>query len=208
MPVYPIPNNPLIIKTALIFQRDTRTLVNVLHWFRAAGWDLSQMLSQCIALKNWVDTYLKPCIPPQTSLVQVQARKYDPAAPLAQDYSVSPVILGTRGTVSEAANVTSTLSWRTGLAGKAYRGRIYVPGLSEADVQQNDQLSSALVALLTTAAVQLVTGVGVPNSSVPVVFHRPLPAPKPLDNTYTPINSYVIENIVDSQRKRLPLRGR
>lgn len=208
MPIYPVPNNPLIVKTALIFQRDTRTMVNVLHWWRAAGWDLSQMLSQAIALKNWVDTYYRAVFPPQTSLVQVQVRKYDPAAPLAQDYAVSPVLLGTRGTVSEAANVTSTLSLRSGLAGRAYRGRIYVPGLSESDVAQNDQLASSLVSLLTTAAVQLVTSVGTFNGSQPVVFHRPLPVPKPLDNTFTPINSYVIENIVDSQRKRLPLRGR
>ena len=208
MPVYPVPNNPLVVKTAMIFQRDTRTLVNVLHWLRAAGWTTTEMVNIAIAIKNWWDTYYKLAVPPQTSLTQIQVRKYDPAAPLAVDYAVSPAILGTRGTVSEAANVTSTMSLRSGLAGRAYRGRIYVPGLAEADVTQSDQLASGETALLATAANQLITAVGTPQSAVPAIFHRPLPVSKPLDNLATPITTWVIENIVDSQRKRLPLRGR
>lgn len=182
--------------------------MNVLHFTKPTPWTIAEMGTLGTNLKNWWDTYLKVCIPPQTSLTQIQLRKYDPAAPFAVDVPVSPAILGTRGTVSEAANATSTISLRTGLAGRAYRGRIYIPGLSETDVQQNDQLSSALTALLATAAFQLLVA-GTPGlSSFPGVFHRPLPVSKPLDNLITAFTGYVIENIVDSQRKRLPGRGR
>lgn len=208
MPVYPVPNNPLVVRAAMIYQRDVRTLVNVLHFAKAATWTLAEMTTLANALKTWWDTYYKLAIPPQISLTQVQVRLYDPSNPLAQDLAVSPAIIGTRGTVSEAANATSTISLRTGRAGRAYRGRIYIPGLSEADVQQNDQLASALTSILATAAFQLLTA-GVPSlSAFPVIFHRPLPVGKPLDNLFQAVTGFVIENIVDSQRKRLPGRGR
>lgn len=194
-----VPNQPFICRATMVYTRDTRTYVNVIHLFKAAGWTLPAMQQATIDLRDWWINQLRASIPPQIALVQVQIRLYDPANPLAYDLSVTPSP-GTRGTNAEAGNVTLTISWRTGLAGRKFRGRIYIPGLNEGDVSQTDLVSSVITAALSVAAQALYTG-ALSAGVVPAVFHR-------VGATYTPVNSHVVEAIVDSQRRRLPARGR
>jgi hypothetical protein len=130
----------------------------------------------------------------------VQIRLYDPANPLAYDLAVSPPSPGTSAGQSIPANATLTMSWRTGRAGRKERGRNYIPGLPFTAVNANDTVTSVFLSALATAAGQFVSGVW-SNGVVPAIFHR-------FDHSYTPVNSYVLENVVDSQRRRLPGRGR
>jgi hypothetical protein len=137
----------------------------------------------------------------------LQLRVYNPALPLALDLPIVPAEAGTRIGVPEAGNVTVTMSERTGLAGRAFRGRMYVPGISENDSLANDTISSVLAGLLSTAMQNLITTLfSAPEEMA--IFHRPHIPPHPLDNLTTFVTSYVIENILDSQRRRLPGRGR
>ena len=205
---YPPPDNPAVCKVTMVFQRDTRQFVNTFHVASPiAPWTLANMTALGNAAIAWWNSLYKGGIPAEVSLVQVQVRKYDPAFPLAVDLPVSPGVPGTRTGVASPANASTTLSMRTGLAGKAYRGRMYIPSVSIADRTLDDRIISTLVSALASIANAFIntafTGIG-----FPVVFHKPLLTPKPLDNTYSAITQYVIENILDSQRRRLPNRGR
>jgi hypothetical protein len=84
---------------------------------------------------------------------------------------------------------------------------MYIPGINESSATVDDRISSVLVSLLATAATQLINTALFTGGPL-VVFHKPLLIPKPLDNAATAIISYIIENIIDSQRRRLPARGR
>lgn len=194
-----VPNQPFIVRASMIYTRDTRTYVNVIHLFKAAGWTLPNMQQAALDMRDWWINLYRVGVPSQVNLVQVQMRLYDPANPLAYDLGVAPSP-GTRVGAAESGNVTMTISWRTGLAGRKFRGRIYVPALSEQDVSTNDVVSSVVTAVFSAAALALYTG-QLTNGVVPAVFHR-------ATATYTPVNSHVIDAIVDSQRRRLPGRGR
>lgn len=207
MPHYPPPNNPLVCKAALIFQRDTRNLVNTLHFTRSPSWNLAQMTTLANDLKAWWNTIYRTGVPPAVLLSQVQVRLLDPGNPLAVDLPVIPAIPGTRAGNPDAGNVTVTLSERTGLAGRAHRGRIYAPSLTEADVGDTDLLSSVAVTQFSNAIANLIFGFST-NGATPVIFHRPQLIPHPLDNTFDIVTTWVLENIIDSQRRRLPGRGR
>lgn len=207
MATYPVPNNPLVCKVAMIFAHDTRQVVNTFHVARATGWDITSMNALAVAVKNWWDTLYKLAVPASVALTQVQVRQYNPLAPLAFDFPVSPTIPGTRGFTQEAGNVSLTMSERSGLAGRAFRGRIFSVGVGEGDVSTDDRASSALVVLLGNAIANLIFG-SLPAGDILSIFHRPGPVPRPRDNTYTPVQTYVMENIIDSQRRRLPGRGR
>lgn len=207
MPVYPIPDNPQVCKVAMVFQRDSRFFVNTFHVARPAStWTLALMGDLALAANNWWAIYYKLTQPAQIALVQVQVRLYNPANPLAVDYPVTPPVVGLRAGTPEAANATLTMSWRTGLAGRAFRGRMYVPALVEADVSVTDTVGSVVIAAFAVAADAFVHTSF--TASPPVIFHRPGLVPRPRDNTYTPVTTYVMENVVDSQRRRLPGRGR
>lgn len=204
---WPHPNNPRVLKVTLVFKRDTRTLLNVFHVSRPIAWDNAAIIAFSAIVQNWFNANYKGVIPSDIALSQMQFRKQDPADPLAYDVNLSPALAGTRGAPTEAANATVTMSARTGFAGRAYRGRMYVPGLIEGDVTADDRISSALAVGLANAANQLIA-VLITWGVNWCIFHRPGLVPKPLDNTFTNVTSYVIENILDSQRRRLPSRGR
>lgn len=207
LPHYPPPNNPQVVKAALIFARDTRELVNTMHFSRLAGWDVARMTQLARDLVTWWNSLYSQAVPNNIALTQVQVRLYDPANPLAVDLPVSPPTVGRRTGASEAGNVSLTMSERTGLAGRAHRGRIYIPAVGEVDVPSSDIASSALVTLLGTAIANLIFGFTT-SEGVLGIFHRPQLLPHPLDNKIDNVTSYVIEDIIDSQRRRLPGRGR
>src|SRR5690242_4824593 len=156
---YPPPNNPDVVKVALLFSRDTRTLVNTFHVEKAGGWSLADLNNLATVVLNWYNTFYKIVVPAAVALTGMSFRVYNPTVPLALDVPVSPPSAGTRTGTAEAGNATSTLSLRTGLAGKAHRGRMYVPALPEPDVSQTDQLASALTTGFATAASNLISAI-------------------------------------------------
>jgi len=196
----PAPNNPLVCRVSIIGSRDTREIVNTFHVANNTPWTLTQMAQLATDTQNWINTSLKGMVPPQYSFNQISVRQYDPVTPQAYDLSISPPIVGTRGAVAEAGNVTVTMSLRTGLAGRKFRGRMYTPGIDESDVNTNDTIKSGLVAGLAAATQAFLTYLFT-GTRAPVIFHKS-------SNTFTQIIGYAIENILDSQRRRLPGRGR
>jgi hypothetical protein len=195
-----IPNQPFIAHVTMVFSRDSRIFENTFHLFKAAGWTLTTLMQAAVDTVSWWNLYYKFCCGNGVALTTVQIRLYDPANPLAFDQPVSPPVAGNQAATMEAANATLTFSWRTGRAGRKERGRIYLVGLTEPSVNTNDTVTSAQLAQMATAAAQFVSIIW-SNGVVPAIFHR-------ATATYTPINSYVLENVVDSQRRRLPGRGR
>jgi hypothetical protein len=194
------PNNPRVARVAMIMQRDTRQVVNTFHVQKTAAWTAGDLSSLALAVKVWWTTYYKPMIPSQYALTQIQVRVYDPVAPLAYDLNVSPPEAGTRGTTPEAGNVTLSMSTRTGYAGRKFRGRMYLAGIGTGDISVTDTVVSALSTLAANAIATLIAS-ALPAGMALTLFHR-------FTNTFTDITAYVIENVVDSQRRRLPGRGR
>jgi hypothetical protein len=195
------PNNFRIARASFIMQRDTRQIVNTVHFYRSAGWTIADLVTLGAALQTWWDTYYKVMVPNVYTLVNIHMQVYDPTgSPYVVDRPVSPPIAGTRPGTAEPGNASLSLSLRAGLAGRAYRGRIYLAGLSENDVFVNDTVVSTLSTLAATAVTALI-GSALPPGTAAVIFHRN-------DNLFSSIIAGVIENIVDSQRRRLPGRGR
>lgn len=205
MPPLP-PDNPEVCKVSLIMTQDTRTFVNTFHVDKVTEWTLPEMITLAGEVRDWYVNFYRAAVPSQVSLLQVQVRKYDPIAPLAYDLNVSPPSPGIRGGSPTPRNASVTTSWRTGLAGRRFRGRIYLPGVNEPDAGDDDRISSALVNLLVSAAAELI--LGALTQGVLTVFHPPKDPPTPYDNTSTDVLTAVVENIIDSQRRRLPGRGR
>lgn len=194
------PNNPDVVRVTIFGQRDTRQVLNTFHVRNTLGWSLSAMASLAADVQTWINGQYKTIVPATYNWYLISVRQYSLTTPLAYDLSISPVIVGTRGGNAEAGNVTSTMSLRTGYAGRKYRGRMYVAGISEADVTNADLLISGYVSTLAVITQALLTAMNVGTRAL-CIFHK-------LTNTYTDVNGYAIENIVDSQRRRLPGRGR
>lgn len=196
----PPPNNPNVAKVSLVFTHDTRTFVNTYHVANTVEWESAEMETLADIFEDWWNAEGNDRVTIATALRQIQVRKLSIAEPLALDRDINPPVPGQVGGEPLPGNVSVTQSWRTGLAGKKYRGRTYVPGLGEAQVDATDRISGADVVGLGNAAMNLIIDIAAAGFGL-AIFHR-------ADNSFTPIISAVIEAIVDSQRRRLPARGR
>lgn len=202
----PPPNNPLVAKVIMTFASDTRIFQNVFHVSNVTAWTAINLAQLATDFISWWNGFYKTRMSSDIALTLVQTRRLDPSLPLGVDQPVIPPSPGGAANVSVPSNATSTISWRTGLAGRRFRGRTYVPGITVPDVNANDSITSALVNQLLSAGVALITSSL--SAGKLTVFHAPDTVPTPFDNTFTDVTTAVIENLLDSQKRRLPGRGR
>jgi len=195
----PPPDNPLVARVAMLFGRDSRTFVNVFHVLSPVPWDIAGMTALAALFADWWNDDYRQYSSGEIALEQVQVRKLDPDEPLAYDLNVSPPNPGLGATAPDTGATTQTMSWRTGLAGRKFRGRNYAVGLMEADVANDDSVTSVRTATLAAAAGSLLSRLIISGVQL-AIFHK-------IDNTATAVLTTVVENLVDSQRRRLANRG-
>lgn len=196
----PAPNDPAVVRVAMLFARDTRTFVNTFHVTKVGTWLITDMSNLAQLFLDWWNNNYKALAWTGVTLTQIQVRLYDPSNPLAYDLTPVTPVPGTVGSAPDPASATLSVSWRTGLAGRKYRGRFYTVGMVEAQSQDNDTVTSGYVTQAGTAAATLISNLAAVSRAL-VVFHR-------LTNTHTTILSTIVENLVDAQRRRLAGRGR
>lgn len=101
---------------------------------------------------------------------------------------------------------TITASWRTGQAGRSYRGRTYHVGLTEQQVVANAVDSGSRTALQSAYA-QLIIDANV-NDTPLVVASRVSGGVPRVVGVATKVLTVVVDEYIDSQRRRLTGRGR
>lgn len=123
-----------------------------------------------------------------------------------QTYDITLNPLGAVNTEAVPNNVTFCVTHRTQSRGRSFRGRSYVVGLAEGNVL-NSRLGPIAVAGIVAAFEDLraaVQGDGLPM----VVVSRVANGVPRTTGVATPITECVsVDNVVDSQRRRLPGRG-
>ncbi len=196
----PPPNNPSVARVALETIRDSRHFVNTFHIARIDNAAIS--VSDLDTITNlfadwWLNTYRLTC---KNIIVgeRVVATKLDPVAPIQDPLArAAPgsYVLG----APTSAEVTAAISWRTGLAGRKFRGRFYHFGLPTDTFSTLDTMVGAYMTQLTQIGTTLLADLAAANLKA-VIFHR-------ISNTYTPIVGLVVDQLVDSMRTRLAGRG-
>lgn len=117
----------------------------------------------------------------------------------------------TGGIATEQApnNVAAVVTFDTGQAGKSSHGRNYIPGVPNANITVNT-IDSAFITAITDAYKQLLPGgLADPAPYFWSVLSRQSGGVVAAQATAVPVaNVYFTDNIVDSQRRRLPGRGK
>lgn len=198
------PNNPMVAKVSLVGNRDTREWVNTFHVAKSSNYVQADLLPLAQLFYNWWHTNYRLAVSPDCFLNQIQVRVLNPALPLALDYSTGLPEAGAyvpgSGDTIEPGNVTAAMSLRTGLAGRSQRGRFYVPSWHKDQVTSDDRMNSSWVTTYVSILAQLLaTFLTQPYQLA--IFHK-------ATNLFTLVTSFVVDAVLDSQRRRLPGRGR
>lgn len=157
---------------------------------------------------TWMSTQYAPILNVAWSGRKVTGRALDFSFGFVAEVDLSSAAGGTSG---EAApnNCTMAIKFGTNFAGRSFRGRNYVPVLTNSEVSGN-VIDSAFINSVILVYEQLLPG-GLsqpPGWSWSVVSLVTLGAPR-VAGVFTEITSVTVtDNIVDSQRRRLPGRGK
>lgn len=196
---------PGVVLAELVFNQLGSITENTLYFHSAEGWDVDGMVDLAEQLKNWWTTRLRPGVPNSISLTAVKVTDLSSQnAPGIIDVNGLPLA---GQSVSEALpnNVTAAISFVTALRGRSYRGRNYVIGMVDAMISGNT-INPANVTLFQNAYAALATDI-ISNAAVHVVVSRYNNNAPRVTGVATPVTGYTMENVVDSQRRRLPKRG-
>ena len=101
---------------------------------------------------------------------------------------------------------TIAVKKNTGRAGRSYRGRVYHVGLTEIQVQDN-RITPTATAAINTAYSTLITRYTAINCEWVVASTQNNNVPRVV-GVATPIVGVSVDPVIDSQRRRLPGRGR
>jgi len=208
MPFIPVPNTA---EAVLRYVQDGQKLANVFHAEWPAPPSIVELSDLALDLRDWWIANMRPIVGNNVTLEQVAAKSLHSAGAPAVEF---PVPAGTGADPAPALPncCTVTVKWLTGLAGRSFRGRSYHVGLTEAQVTNNNIIPASLSViaaaynLLIPALTQATrTMVVVSKYSGVDALGRPIPRSA---GVTTQITESFMDAVVDTQRRRLPGRGR
>jgi len=204
MPFIPVPT----AVQCVVHQRlDSQVVLNDLYFSHPGGvFTGVEMAALATALFNYWAANMLPLQSAQLTLERVAVRDLNIDTGLIVE-SIGAITPGGQSNDFLPNNVAFTTSFRTGLAGRSFRGRNYFAGLTEQLVTAN-LIDAATAAAIVDAYAGMV-GLGTVSAGWlwGVVSRFTGGAPR-AQGVITPITTVLaVDNIVDSQRRRLPKRG-
>jgi hypothetical protein len=187
------------------FIKDGSLVVNVYHVTTSQPITTVNLTALADVFRTWWTTAGK--LNSVTALALSRVVVTDISVPNGLQVVSAPALpeAGTVAGTDTPSNVALAISWRTGFSGRSYRGRTYFAGLLAADVQSNFVTATRQSALLTTFGVLRTNLISAGYPLVVASFYAN-GAPRAA-GVATPINSIIVNNRVDTQRRRLPGSG-
>lgn len=195
--------------TAEIIIRGTQggqEVINTHYAQKTGGYTQADLESLAAAVDAWVTAEWLPILSTVYTYVRTDIRGLDAAVDV-QATNSDGAAAGAVGGTSQANNVTIAVQRNSGLTGRASRGRIYVPGIADSKLADDNHISSTFSGELVDALTALVATV-VAEGFTNAIVHR-IAGGSPLATAVVyPLVEWVVTDVViDSMRRRLPGRG-
>jgi len=203
-------------RVAMHFSRDSQQVENVFYVKNDAGWTDTSLFDLCDTVVTWWNTSMKANVASNLTLNEVTAKDLTSSAGIEVVYTTGLPISGTNVGVALPNNVTIAIKLLTGFGGRSYRGRQYINGLLQGHLgADQNTLSTSSITMFAGAYNDLISQLNTaytPGMVVASFYSGVDSAGKPIPRATaltTPIlNAGFADNILDSQRRRLPGRGR
>jgi len=201
------------VQTTLEGVVDNCQTINDLFFSLPGGYILSDIQSLNTNLTSWFQLSIAPLLSENWSSVAVHSRALNVPNGFVVDQGAAAV----GGVANEAApnNVAGCISFRTGIAGRSFRGRNYVPGVPNNLITLNTMDSAFMLDVLSAYNLLLPGGGALPGGWIWGVLSRfsgidalghPIPRAA---GVFTPIvNTLFVNPKVKSMRSRSPGHGK
>jgi len=193
-------------KIEMRYTQESQQIENVYHVVGAAPMTAADLSAVALIFKNWWNANVKTYVVPTASLNTIVATALDAATSPAIVYATGLPIVGTNGGAPAALHVTVAIRWLTALRGRSFTGRTYHIGISEG-YYTGSKLDTGYSAALVIAYNALQTALGGSSYSQCITSYRHNKAPR-TTAVSTDVTGCTVDETLDSQRRRLPGRGR
>lgn len=205
MAFIPVPNTAMV---ELFYTQDNQQMENTLYVQRGDPYDISELTVVAQAIIDWWVATIKPLTSNTVSLRAVKATSLESVSAPAVELPPATPQTGTNTSPAMPNGTTLAIKFLTGFRGRWARGRNYVVGLSENTVIGN-QVDAAHAEFLRQAYETLLGSTYLPAGYDWVVVSRFFNnAPRVTGFAASILGVSLTDFIVDSQRRRLPGRGR
>jgi len=196
-----------VAEAIMVFSQDGQFLMNKHHYLNTAGWDAGSLNNLGTALLEWWENNLQEHVPDEVSLVSIDVIDLTEGSGLGISVTEGLPSQGAGTGVPMPNNVTLAVKKGTGFIGRSFRGRTYHIGLTEAQVAGNT-VDSAVLEVLRDAYDGLKEPAGMLIPIDLCVLSEWADGEQRTEGICTVVTGIGIDPTVDSQRRRLPGRGR
>lgn len=203
MPFIPVPNT---VQVEVIFEMQDQVVENTLYYANDTP-SIENATALLEAVNTAIQDQLIPLLSSAITLVRLVATLISAIDGFVVTNTTGLPVDGGGSADALPSNVALCISKRTALRGRSARGRNYIAGIPLDARESQDVLTSAFTTAVVSAF-ETILGAGADDGWVPVVvsrFHDNAPRVTGVTNPITSV--IVVDNIMDSQRRRLPGRG-
>lgn len=195
-----------VVKLELFIRQDLQEVENVLHWQMPATPTISTLDALASDVQDWWDTGIKPITPTNARLIAIKATSLNSQTAPSVEYVTGMPIVGTSAQDAMPNNVTIAIRFLTALRGRSFRGRLFHIGVTRNNVDDNEILQAYADALEAVYGALLIPAAF--GSAELVVASRVSGGVERTLGVATTITGVTVNRTLDSQRRRLPGRGR
>lgn len=198
-----------VVRAVLFMRIDSQEVRNVLHYVVPEGGVEPNPAVLAERLWNEWNANIRPAVSNALSLYQVVCTDLSAGSAPGSVFAGASPLVGAEVSAALPNNVSCVFSLKTALRGRSYQGRIYHIGLTEQQVTANAVGATFLTTLLTGyRALRLLEGAsGEPTFQLAVLSYWLNKALRATPVS-TPVTLITSDGVIDSQRRRLPGRGR
>lgn len=186
---------------------------SVFHVLKGSPFTLSQVQGLRGVFVTWINTYWKLCFVSAFLITRVRIKALDSDSAPMEDYPISPVVAGTMGCGGQYLPGSACLAFKlaTGLSGRSYRGRVYVP-VTCTDLTPspgNNDVSTTWSNSVIANISNLLTVIPAWDASahLAIASFRHANAWRTTAVVTPVISVVIVDSHLDSQRRRLSGRG-
>jgi hypothetical protein len=204
-PFIPAPNCASI---EFIFSSNAELVENTLHVQKGSPYSLSDLQSLRGTCNTWDSATGFQMRSTAVTLVRIRTRALDTASSPVEDFSLPTPRAGSQGGTLFPNNVTFCFKLPTGHAGRSFRGRWYMVGLTTAGIGVDANHLGAVAASVFQGYLNtLITNLASAGHTVVVVSYRADKAWRTTALATTALPFVYVDTAYDSQRRRLTGRG-
>lgn len=205
MAFVPVPN---AFEAEIRMSLDDQLVENTLYFKATPDSEEGTPIALANDLLVWWTVEMAPALSDNTLLREIYVTDLTTSTSgAATQPAPAPAPTGGRSGAPSPNNVSLAVSFRTAQRGRSFRGRNYIAGINEPDTEWN-QISATLEGLILAGYNALLEGDFASNWQWGVVSRFSNKAPR-VTGVFTPITAVtIVDRTIDSQRRRLPSRGR